>query len=161
MTTRHQIFVYPKQIGKEMFYSDSSYAIKAKTFIFVRRLPLCDIFGCYCEKYKFIYFWGRHFFPHGNTNNLVGQWYLLPNLGRGWGTKYSQNPGIARRGGGLCPLPGFVHNSLRALQSDHSSPKSDNFPQKCTHFPRILVRLWQLMILRVMMLVSYRTRVSH
>ena len=37
-------------------------------------------------------------------------------------------------------MPGFfgefVHNALRALQSDHSSPKSDNFPQKCALIPQ-------------------------
>ena len=32
---------------------------------------------------------------------------------------------------------GFVHNALRALQSDHSSPKSDNLPPKVPLFPRI------------------------
>ena len=37
-------------IGKEMFYFDSSYvAIKPKTFISLRRIPLCDTFGCYCK----------------------------------------------------------------------------------------------------------------
>ena len=38
-------------------------------------------------------------------------------------------------GGGLYPLPGFfggfVHNALRALQSAHLFPKSDNLPPKC------------------------------
>ena len=41
---------------------------------------------------------------------------------------------LPERGGELCPLPGFfgvfVHNALRALQRDHSSPRSDNFPPK-------------------------------
>ena len=31
---------------------------------------------------------------------------------------------------------GFVHNALWALQSDHLSPKSDNFPPKVCPFPQ-------------------------
>ena len=57
-------------IGKEMFYFDSSYAIrkrtiKAKTFIFLRRIPLCDTFGCYCKTeiylFKGEFFWEKNF----------------------------------------------------------------------------------------------------
>ena len=31
---------------------------------------------------------------------------------------------------------GFVHNALRALQSAHLSPKSDNLPPKCALLPQ-------------------------
>ena len=48
-------------IGKEMFYFDSSYAIKPKTFIFLRRIPLCDTFGCYCKN-RNVLFRGNIFF---------------------------------------------------------------------------------------------------
>ena len=45
-----------------------------------------------------------------------------------------------QKGGGSAPCQdffgGFVHNALRALQSDHSSPKSDNFPPKCALIPQ-------------------------
>ena len=38
----------------------------------------------------------------------------------------------------LWPMPGFVHNALRALQSDPLSPKSDNFPPKvCPYSPSL------------------------
>ena len=52
--------------------------------------------------------------------------FLVLGVGRG--------TGIARKGGAFAPCQdffgGFVHNALRALQIDHSSPKSDNFPPK-------------------------------
>ena len=51
------------------------------------------------------------------------------------------NPGIARNGGGNSApcqdvFGGFVHNALRALQSAHLSPKSDNLPPKCALLPQ-------------------------
>ena len=54
-------------IGKEMFYFDSSNAIrktirKQKTFILLRRIPLCDTFGCYCKTEIYIWnIWRKHF----------------------------------------------------------------------------------------------------
>ena len=53
-------------------------------------------------------------------------------LGVGWTAICTQNPGIARKGrGGRGSFGRFVHNALRALQSAHLSPKSDNLPPKC------------------------------
>ena len=62
------------------------------------------------------------------------QLYFPDNLfpGMGWGTICTQNLGIARKGGGSASCQdffgGFVHNALRALQSDHFPPKVCPFP---------------------------------
>ena len=67
--------------------------------------------------------------------------WKLAHLGVGLKTICTQNPGIARKGwGGSAPCQdffgGFVHNTLRALQSNHLSPKSDNFlPNVCPYSP--------------------------
>ena len=63
------------------------------------------------------------------------------NVVKGWvGGPYApQILALPERGGSTsCQdfFGGFVHNALRVLQSDHSSPKSDNFPTKvCPYSP--------------------------
>ena len=69
------------------------------------------------------------------------QLYFPDNLfpGMGWGTICTQNLGIARKGGGSAPCQdlfgGFVHNALRAVQSDHLS-KVIISPQKSALIPQ-------------------------
>ena len=82
--------------------------------------------------------------PGINSKNIarIVKAVQFNSLGVGCSAICTQNPGIARKGGrgGSAPCQdffgGFVHNALRALQSDHSSPKSDNFPPKvCPYSP--------------------------
>ena len=84
--------------------------------------------------------------PGINSKNIarIVKAVQFNSLGVGCSAICTQNPGIARKGGrgGSAPCQdffgGFVHNALRALQSDHSSPKSDNFPPKSVPlYPRL------------------------
>ena len=67
------------------------------------------------------------------------------NLREGMGVQmFPKSWHCHRGGGGSAPCQdffgGFVHNALRPLQSDQSSPKSDNFPPKvCPHFPESII----------------------
>ena len=58
--------------------------------------------------------------------------------GRSCCTKCSQNSGIAWMGGGEAWI--FLRicsHALRDLEGDHSSPKRDIYPQKCSFSPKI------------------------